>query len=287
MRAQIRAIVSTVAFVFTGVAHSHEGAGRAGLKNVPAAEVESEVYIGKRGYLHGGLGIIAPLGERQRIGVISHFVREDSGGELFPSLGAEFIQEFSHGTELEVFSFGYFPVERQHAWALGARGRHHFDFDGRVTLSPFFGPAYARVQAIDEDTSQPVSIGHFMLLAGLGVQASEWEITLFGTHSAFTGNPFGLETHVDLEEMTHFASYENNDGFARNTAGMEISRAFGKRLTLLARYAWIDYGDEIRHSISLAPELKVGNDLRILAGVQLLRGGKENDLFFGGISWSF
>lgn len=53
----------------------------------------AEESVGRRGYLHGGLGVIAPLNERQKIGIVSHFVREGTGGQIFPSHGAEFIQD--------------------------------------------------------------------------------------------------------------------------------------------------------------------------------------------------
>ena len=202
---------------------AQEGTGRAGLKEHHGVEVEAEFYAGRRGYLHGGLGIIAPLNERQNIGIVAHFVREETGGELFPSLGAEFIQDLGGGVELEAFSFGYFPVEKQHAWAVGLRGSRRFAFSDHVSITPFFGPAYARVQALDEATEEPADIGHLMLLGGVTVHAGPVEFNVFGSHSFFSRDPVGLETHVDLEEMTHFAAYENNDGFARNTVGAELS----------------------------------------------------------------
>ena len=96
---------------------AHEAVGRAGFKDPLGIEIETEFYAGKRGYLHGGLGVIAPLNEKQKIGIVGHFVREETGGEIFPSLGAEFIHDFGSGFELEAFSFGYFPVEKQSAWA--------------------------------------------------------------------------------------------------------------------------------------------------------------------------
>jgi hypothetical protein len=62
-----------------------------------------------------------------------------------------------------------------------------------------------------------------MLLGGVAVHAERFEFSVFASHSFFGRDPVGLETHVDLEEMTHFAAYENNDGFARNSAGAEVS----------------------------------------------------------------
>lgn len=49
-------------------ARALEGTGRAGFKKPGGVEVETEFYAGRRGYLHGGLGIITPLDERQKIG---------------------------------------------------------------------------------------------------------------------------------------------------------------------------------------------------------------------------
>ncbi len=268
--------------------HAQEGTGRAGFKEPLGIEVEAEFYAGKRGYLHGGLGIIAPLNERQKIGIVGHFVREETGGELFPSLGAEFIQDLGDGFELEAFTFGYFPVEKQHAWAVGLRGSRRFAFNDHVSITPFFGPAYAHVQALDEATEQPADIGHLMLLGGVTVHAGPVEFNVFGSHSFFSRDPVGLETHVDLEEMTHFAAYENNDGFARNTVGAELSYSPTDWLTLTGRYALILYEDETRHSFSFAPAVKLGSHLEVFAGVQLLRGsGADNDLLMTGAAFSF
>ncbi|MDH4444602.1 MAG: hypothetical protein QE267_05680 [Akkermansiaceae bacterium] len=265
-----------------------EGAGRAGLKNPLGVEIETEFYAGKRGYLHGGLGVIAPINEKQEIGIVGHFVREETDGEIFPSLGAEFIQDFGGGYGLEAFSFGYLPVEQQSAWAVGLRGSRRFASGDDVSITPFFGPAYAHVRALDEATQSPVSIGHLMLLGGIDVEAGPVELTVFASHSFFSRDPVGLETHVDLEEMTHFAAYENNDGFAENTVGGELSYSLTDWLTLTGRYALILYKDETRHSISFTPAVKLGAHLEVFAGVQLLRGdGIENDLVMTGVAFSF
>lgn len=267
---------------------AQEGTGRADFKELAGIEVESEFYAGKRGYLHGGFGVIAPLDEMRKIGFVGHFVREESGGEIFPSLGAELIQNLGDGFELEAFSFGYLPVEKQNAWAFGLRGSRCFDLNGRVSMSPFFGPAYARVRAIDEATNTPVGIGHLMLLGGIAVEAGPVEFTLFGSHSFFSRDPVGLETHVDLEEMTHFAAYENNDGFATNTMGAELSYPLNDWLTLTGRYAWILYEDATRHSFSFTPEVKIGPHWKVFAGIQLLRGdGLDNNLAATGAAFSF
>ena len=274
--------------IFLASASAHEGTGRAGFREPHDVEVESEFYTGRRGYLHGGLGAIIPLSEKQKIGIVGHFVREETGGAIFPSLGADFVQDFGNGFDLEAYSFGYFPVEMQHAWAAGLRGSRRFAFNDHLTIAPFFGPTFARVQAIEEATAEPVTIDHLMLLGGVAVHAERFEFTVFASHSFFSRDPVGLETHVDLEEMTHFAAYENNDGFARNSAGVEIGFTATDRLRFTARYALILYEDETRHSISFTPAIKVNSQLEIFGGVQLLRGdGLENDLLVGGASFGF
>lgn len=269
-------------------ANAHEGAGRAGLKELESLEIETEFYAGKGGYLHGGLGAVGKLNERQGVGIVGHFVREDSKGEIFPSLGAEFIQQLDNHTNMEVFTFGYFPVEDQYAWALGLRGSRQIECNDKLTITPFFGPTFARVQAIDEATEDPTMIGHFMLLGGLTVHSGPVDMTIFASHSFFSRDPRNLETHVDLEEMTHFATYENNDGFAQDTVGTEISIPIHERITLTGRYALILYKDETRHSISFTPEFGLNSQTTFFTGFQLLRGGgADNDLFVAGVSFAF
>lgn len=277
--------LSLLTFTHAG---AHEGVGRSGLRDPLGVEVEAEYYAGQRGYQHGGLGIILPLNERQKLGVVGHFVREETGGEIFPSLGAEFVQELGGGFELEVFGFGYLRVEEHSAWAAGLRGSRRVAFNDHVSITPFFGPAYARVRAIEEASGSAVSLGHLMLLGGVALEAGPVEFTVFGSHSFFSRDPAGVETHVDLEEMTHFAAYENNDGFARNTLGGELSYAPWDWLTLTARYALILYPEETRHSFSFGPAVKLGAHLTISAGFQLLRGsGEDNDLLMTGAGFAF
>ena len=267
---------------------AHEGTGRAGFRDDLEIEIESEFYTGRRGYLHGGLGAIIPLNEKQKIGIVGHFVREETGGAIFPSLGAEFVQDLGHGFDLEAYSFGYFPVERQHAWAAGLRASRRIKLNDHFTIAPFFGPTYARVQAIEEPTANPVTVDHLMFLGGVAVHAERFEFSVFASQSFFGRDPVGLETHVDLEEMTHFAAYENNDGFARNSTGAEVSYTPVEWLRLTGRYALILYDDETRHSISFTPAIKVSSHWEFFGGVQLLRGdGLENDLIVGGASFGF
>ena len=74
-----------------GTGRTAQGAGRAGLKEPGGVELESELYVGRGGYLHTGIGLIAGVGTGQSIGFVAHSVREESGGDYFPSIGAEFI----------------------------------------------------------------------------------------------------------------------------------------------------------------------------------------------------
>ncbi|MES2924465.1 MAG: hypothetical protein V4819_23130 [Verrucomicrobiota bacterium] len=278
-------LVSTFAIPMAG---AHEGTGRAGFKDPAGVEVEGEFYAGKRGYLHGGLGVINTLDADQKVGLVGHFVREDSDGDIFPSLGAEYIRDMGGGFEIEAFSFGYLPVESQHAWAVGLRGSRTFEPSDHLSLSPFFGPSFARVQAIEEATESPVDIGHLMLLGGVALEAGPLELTLFGSHSFFSRDSVGLETHVDLEEMTHFAAYENNDGFARNSLGAELSYALNNWISLEVKYVWLEYEDRIRHAITLFPSIHLGSQWEVFAGFQLLRGdGPDNDLVVTGAAFAF
>lgn len=282
-------VILSVSLLLAARGAAHEGVGRAGFKEeAPEVEVETEFYSGRGGYIHGGLGIITPLNEKQRLGVVGHFVREETGGEIFPSLGAEFVHGFDGGYELEAFSFGYFPVERQSAWAVGLRGSRRFAVGDHISIMPFFGPSYAHVRAFDGAAASSAGIGHLMLLGGVAVEAGEVEFSVFASHSFFSRNPVGLETHVDLEEMTHFAAYENNDGFARNTVGGELSWSPSDWLSLTGRYALIAYEDSTRHSFSFAPTVKLCSRVSVFAGVQFLRGGgKDNDLVMTGVALSF
>src|SRR5215204_1088700 len=113
MNSTIKSAVLMLSFLLHPLflASAEEGVGRAGLKPLHGFEIETEFYASRGGYVHGGLGVVGPLNSTQKMGITAHFVREDSGGEIFPSLGAEFVQELSEDVEVELFSFGYFPVE--------------------------------------------------------------------------------------------------------------------------------------------------------------------------------
>ena len=155
-------------------------------------------------------------------------------------------------------------------------------------MAPFFGPAYARVTAVEEATEEAVTVGHLMLLGGVTLEAGSVSVTLLGSHSFYNRDPSGLETPVDLESMTHFAAYENNDGFARDTAAVELAWEVTEWLTLHARYAAMWFDGETRHAVAFTPAVKIREHVELTGGVQLLRGGAvENDLIFGGLSVSF
>jgi len=88
--------------------------------------------------------------------------------------------------------------------------------------------------------------------------------------------------------MAHFAAYENNDGFAKDTAAVELAWALTPWLTLHARYAAMGFENETRQAFAFTPAVQVGEHVELTAGVQFLRGGEvENDLLFGGLSISF
>jgi hypothetical protein len=249
-------------------------------------EIESEFYAGQGGYLHGGVSVLAPFDDNEKIGINAHVVREHVGDDPFPSLGADFEKDFTNGFGLKAYSFTYFPVDDQHAWAVGMRGSQRVELDD-VKVSPFFGPVFAQVQAIDQASKRPANIDHLMLLGGFTVEAGKLEVTAFGSHSFFSRDPVGLETHVDLQEMTQFDAYDNNDGFARNTGGFELSYSLTDWLTLTARYALILFDDQTRQAIAFVPSVKLNSRWEAFAGVEFLRGGTDQDLVTGGASFSF
>lgn len=271
---------------------AHEAPGRGGHKDghAPAVlEIGFESYFGRHGYYHFGMGVQTPLDERQRLGLLTHLVREDSGSDAVSSLGAEYGIRLEPGIELEAFSFGYFPARRQNAWAIAFRVTKEFEAAADFHVSPFLGPTFARVRAVDEATAQSVDISHTMLFGGVMIDCEPFEVMLFGSQSFFSRSPRGLESHVDLEEMTHFAVYENNDGLARNSVGIETRWAWNESLGFSARYAAIFFaGESTRHSVMLSPVWRITEHIQVFTGVQLLRGGPgDNDIGFGGVSYRF
>lgn len=263
-------------------------AGNGVVEESSGFEMENEFYAGRHGYLHGGIHIHTPLKEGQEVGINGHFVREQAGEPVFPSFGVNFNQDLADEIGLEAYSFTYIPVDDQHAWAVGLRGSRRLSLGDEATITPFFGPVYAKVQAINEDTERPENIDHVMLLGGFTVESGKLGFTLIGSHSFFSRDPVGLETHVDLQEMTQFDAYENNDGFARNSLASEISYSLTDRITLTARYALIFFDDGTRNSIAFVPSIRLGPHWEAFTGGQLLRGdGPGQDLIAGGLSFSY
>lgn len=268
---------------------AHEGTGRGGHKESPETwEAELESYFGRHGYYHFGFGVQTALGKQHKLGLITHLAREDSHSDPVSSLGAEYGLQ-RDGIELEAFSFGYFPAGGQHAWAVGLRAAKEFSLAERLTLSPFLGPTFAHVRAVDEATETSVDVSHTMLFGGVIIEVDPIEVIIFGSQSFFSRSTRGLESHVDLEEMTHLAVYENNDGLACNSLGGEVRWRCHEKLAIATRYAAIFFvGESVRHSVVFSPVWRITERLEIFGGVQFLRGGPgNNDIGFGGVSCRF
>lgn len=253
-----------------------------------AFEAEGELYAGKRGYLHMGLGITTRWDEHRVVGLSSHVVREEDDAEEVPSLGVFLRQGFEDGTEITMHSFGYFPVERQYAWAVGLRGSKQFALGEDRSITPFIGSTYSQVKAFDEEAEAADSVHHLLFLGGVTVAVEAFDLTLFASQSLYSRSVRGLESHVDLQEMTQMTAYENVDGFARNSVGAQVSYALTDWLTLTVCHAAVRFEDHTRHATMLRPSVRMGKHLEIFGGVQFLRGGEEeNDLVFGGMSVKF
>lgn len=265
----------------------HEFPGHAAPEHGFPITLGTEFYVGKYGYWHGGAGVGIPLSDQLSLEIGTHLVRENTDAPEVPSFEAELIREFENGWEWEAFGFAYPRVEGKQAWGVGMRATKRFALQNGIELSPFLGPTYARVRAGNEAGEiQPVH--HALLIGGLTVQAGPVSVTMVGSHSFYDQNPAGFETPVDFESMSHFAAYENNDGFPENTAALEISYEVTDWLTFHSRYAVLFFDEETRHAIAFTPAVKLGERVEITGGIQLLRGGEvENDLAFGGLTYSF
>jgi hypothetical protein len=269
-------------------AFAEEARGHAGGKEPENVEVESELYIGRHGYWHGGLGAVVALDEDWVLGLGAHAQREELGATEVSYYNAELIREFEGELEVEVFAFVYPEVERLQAVGTGLRGTKKFSLGDEQSLSLFFGPSYARARSVEEESDNLVTMHHLMLLGGITWDFGDVEVRLIGSHSFYNKNPEGVETHVGLTDMTHFAAYENNDGFVRDTAAVEVAWDVNAWLTLNLRYAAMWFEDETRHAISFTPAVKLGERVELESGVEFLRDGEgENDLFFIGVSVVF
>lgn len=283
-----RAALLMALFAAWGSASAAEAPGHAGGKEPENVEIESELYIGRHGYWHGGLGAVVALGEDLKLGMGAHSQREELGATEVSYFNAELIGDLGGGLDLEVFSFVYPEVERLQAWGTGVRVTKTFEMEEKREVSLFFGPSYARARSVVEETDELQTMHHLMLLGGATLEVGHVSLTLIGSHSFYNHDPEGVETHVGLTDMTHFAAYENNDGFVRDTAAVEVAWEFNDWLTLQVRYAAMWFEDETRHAVAVTPAVRLNEKVELEAGVEWLRGGEvENDLAFVGVTFSF
>ena len=143
----------------------------------------------------------APLTKNLSAVFGSHVVREETDAQEVPSFEAELITELEHGLEIEAFGFGYPKVEKKQAWGVGARATKRFALQGGASALPFFGPSYARVDAVEEATEEAATVDHLMLLGGVKFEAGPVSLTLIGKpfvlqpRSAGTGDARGFGEH--------------------------------------------------------------------------------------------
>ena len=269
-------------------ASAEEAMGHAGGKEAEKAEIETELYIGRHGYWHGGMGAVIALEEDLKLGLGGHMQREELGATEVSYFNAELIGDFGGGLEVEAFGFVYPEVERLQAVGTGLRATKAFEMQGEHGMSVFIGPSYARARSVKEDTDRLVTMHHLMLLGGVTFEAGPIGVTLLGSHSFYNHNPEGVETHVGLTDMTHFAAYENVDGFVRDTVAVEVAWEVNAWLTLHARYAAMWFEEGTSHAVAFTPAVKLSERMELETGVELLRGGEsENDLIFVGLSFAF
>jgi hypothetical protein len=251
------------------------------------SETEAEFFMGRDGYRHAGLNFSREAWG-STFGISAHVVQESFEEPVFPSLGLEFGRELSEALELRVFTFAYLPTEDEHAWAVGAHATHAVHASAATEVRLFANSVYARVQATNAATTEPTTVGHRMIFGGVQVERGGVLATVFGSRSGFDRDPHGLETHVDLGEMTHFAAYENTDGFASGSLGAEVTASWDERFALTATYAVMRFdGHAVRRSAVLLPSVRLGW-FELFSGVQVLRGGTgDNDLLMAGIARSW
>lgn len=282
------AFICILAWALHRPASAEEARGHAGGKEPENVELESELYIGRHGYWHGGLGAVVALGKEMFLGLGAHAQREELGATEVSYFNAELIREFEDEWEVELFGFVYPEVERLQAVGTGLRGTKTFSLGEEQSLAIFFGPSYARARAVVEDSDELDTMHHLMLLGGITWEFGDVAVRLIGSHSFYNRDPEGVETHVGLTDMTHFAAYENNDGFVRDTAAVEVAWEVNAWLTLNVRYAAMWFENETRHAIAITPAVKLGERMELESGVEFLRDGEnENDLVFVGLSVVF
>ena len=164
-----RALLTLLCLLPSAALVAHESSGHLSEHAVSRVTLGTEFYFGKHGYWHGGAAVGTPLGEKLSLVLGAHLVREESGAKEVPPFEAELIREFAHGLEVEAFGFGYTEVEQKQAWGVGVRATKRFALPGGVSVAPFFGPTYARVEAVEEATEKAVTVEHLMLLGGVTV----------------------------------------------------------------------------------------------------------------------
>jgi hypothetical protein len=274
--------------VVAGAVWAAEARSHAGGKEPDPVELETELYIGHGGYWHGGVGVIAALAEDLKMGLGGHAQREEFGASEVDYYNAEIIKDFGGGLEVEIFTFVYPEVDRLQAVGTGLRATKSFELAEGREMDLFFGPSYARARSVIEETDELETMHHLMLVGGVAFEIGPVLVRLIGTHSFYNRDPEGVETHIGLTDMIHFAAYENNDGFARDTAALEVGWEINEWLSLQVGYAAMWFEDETRHAISITPGVQLGEQLELEAGVEWLRGGEEeNDLAFIGLSFEF
>lgn len=250
----------------------------------------AEYSRGDEGYRHTGLIFGASVG-KWTMGATYHTVKESNGEAVFPSLGLQAGYEFREGLLLEGFTFAYLKKEKQKSFALGVRLETEimefdaFDEEGNVSL--LLSPVYADVTAIEEDSGLPVDIDHRMLFTSLTLGTKYFSVAVVASWSSFSRQNTGLETRTDLEEMTHSAIYENNDGFPDDSIGLEVLVTPIERLSLYLGAANIDFpGLPLRRSRRIAIDYEIMHELEIGISHQTLRGG-EGDNNITGIELSY
>jgi len=262
--------------------------------------IEPELFVGQRGYIHGGFEFEKSINEKFELGLSVHVVRENSEGSFFPSVGVKLTTEITEGFELTAFTFGYLPVEDMYGLGVGVRIDKELAeisaFGSPAQVSVFISPAYSYVKGArelevegEEEAEIPATVNHYMLFGGVRLDAEPVSLVLFGSHSFFSGDPVGVETRVDLGEMTQTEVYENTDGFAGNSIGGEIEFELTDWLSVSTSYAviWLE-GLPKRRSFMVGPSFSIGEGLEIHGGLQLLRGGEaDNNLGVIGLTLNF
>ena len=262
--------------------------------------IEPELFIGQRGYIHGGFEFEKPINEKFELGLSAHVVRENSEGSFFPSVGVKLTTEISEGLEFTAFTFGYLPVDDMYGLGVGVlidKALAEISaFGSPAQVSVFISPAYSYVKGAreleveeEEEAEVPAVVNHYMFFGGIRLDAEPVSLALFGSHSFFSGDPVGVETRVDLGEMTQTEVYENTDRFAGNSIGGEIDFELNDWLSVSTAYAviWLE-GLPTRRSFTVGPTFTIGEGLEMQVGIQLLRGGEtDNNLGVIGLTLNF